>query len=272
MPADVRASEHIFNVFDEAGVRLWGQEVEGTIAQAEVADLDGDGIREVIVGVSGAGADTGKILVFDANGAPLWSKDTTAPYPYGAAFSGRMAVYAFVTGDLFGEGKREVVSISIDAQGWYPSRLCIFDSAGKLRASYWHPGHLQKVIIGAATAHGDSRIIAVGVNNDLRQTLETDGYVPIVLVLDPRNVSGEAPPYFGRSKEGTQLWYGAILPTHQTVERLELVDRNQNGIKQISVWMSSRNVLFLDFDGNLTGTGRGDGSTHDVTFGLVVKK
>ncbi|MCU1350533.1 MAG: caspase family protein [Acidobacteria bacterium] len=92
------------------------------------------------------------------------------------------------------------------------------------------------------------------VNNDLPQALAADGYIPSVFILDPRNVSGQAPPYFGRSKEGTQLWYGVILPTHQTIERLELVDRNQNGTKQISVWMSSRNVLYLDFDGNLTGT------------------
>jgi hypothetical protein len=96
--------------------------------------------------------DTGKILVFDASGAPLWSKDTMAPDPYGTSFSGRMAVVAFATGDLFRDGKREVVSLSIEAQGWYPSRLCIFDSAGTLRASYWQAGHLQKVIIGAATA------------------------------------------------------------------------------------------------------------------------
>jgi hypothetical protein len=272
LPADVRTSGHIFNVFDDAGVRLWGREVKGAIAQAEVSDLDGDGVREVIVGVGGAGADTGKILVFDGSGAPLWSNDTMAPYPYGTAFSGRMAVRAFTTGDLYNDGKREVASVSIDAQGWYPSRLCIFDSAGNLRASYWHPGHLQHVIIGAATAHGTPRIVVAGVNNDLRQVLDTDGYVPSVFVLDPRKVAGEAPPYFGRSTEGTQLWYGVILPTHQTIERLELVDRAQNGTKQISVWMSSRNVLYLDFDGNLTGTGRGDGSTGDVTFGLVVKK
>jgi hypothetical protein len=64
------------------------------------------------------------------------------------------------------------------------------------------------------------------VNNDLRQPLDTDGYVPSVLVLDPRNVSGEAPPYRGRLKDGSQLWYGAILPTHQTIQRLELVERN----------------------------------------------
>jgi hypothetical protein len=54
--------------------------------------------------------------------------------------------------------------------------------------------------------------------------------------------------------------------------RRRRVDRNQNGTKQISVWMSSRNVLYLDFAGNLIGTSRGDGSTGDATFGLVVKK
>ncbi len=91
-------------------------------------------------------------------------------------------------------------------------------------------------------------------------------------LLDPHKVAGEAPPYLGQLRESTQLWYGVILPTNQAIERLELVDRGQAGTKQISVWMSSRNVLYLDFDGRVVGIARGDGSTGEVTFGLVVKK
>lgn len=269
MPVSVRSSERIFNVFDAAGIRLWGGEVDGLIVQAEMADLDGDGVREVVVGVAGSGSDTGKILVFGSGGALLWSRNTMARAPYGTSLSGRMAVTSFATGDLFRDGKREIVSLSIDAQGWYPAHLCLFDNAGKLRGSYWHPGHLHKVIVGAGTANGEPRIIVAGVNNDLQQVFPGKGYYPTVFVLDPRSVTGEAPPYFGGSQKGTELWYGVILPTGQSVVRLELVDRDQNGTNQLSVWMSSANVLYLDFAGNVVGTARGDGATGDVTFGRI---
>jgi hypothetical protein len=272
MPANVRWSERIFNVFDIAGTRLWGGEIDGTIVQAEVADLDGDGVREVIVGGGGSGSDTGKILIFGSGGGLLWSRNTMARAPYGSNPSGRMAITSFATGDLFRDGKREIVSLSIDAQGWYPARLCLFDNTGELRGSYWHPGHLHKVVIGGETASGEPRIIIAGVNNDLQQILPAKGYFPAIMVLDPRRVAGEAPPYFGGSQNGTQLWYGVIGPTGQSIGRLELVDRDQNGTNQISVWMSSANVLYLDFAGNIVGTGKGDGATGDITFGLIEKK
>src|SRR6185436_1169694 len=87
-PAAVNSSDASFNVFNIAGIRLWGGRVKGKIARAEIADLDGDGQNEVVVGVA-AGEDSGKIIAYDAGGRRLWSADTTASYNYDGGHGGR---------------------------------------------------------------------------------------------------------------------------------------------------------------------------------------
>src|SRR6202035_744528 len=79
--ATVTIADRSFNVFDASGIRIWGREVAGTIAHAEVADLNGDGNKEVIVGVGAGGDDTGKIIAFSGAGERLWTADTTGCGP-----------------------------------------------------------------------------------------------------------------------------------------------------------------------------------------------
>lgn len=268
-PAAVRTEGSAFHVVDAAGITIWGHTAKGTIAHAELADLDGDGHAEVIVGVGSGGDDAGKILVYGGDGKQRWTAGTTAPFNYDSGRSGKLAVLTFTTGDLFLNGQREVVSLSLDSQGWYPSRLCVFDSGGSLVASYWHPGHLHQVVVGAETEHAAPQIIVSGVNNDLRAALHLDGYIKTVFLLDPRNVIGEAPPYLGKLRRGSELWYGVLLPATDVVERLEIVDRDQDGKNEISVWMASRNVFYLSFAGELRSIARADGATSGAEFHLL---
>lgn len=271
-PALVQAVESSFQVFNAAGVRLWGGTVRGKVEHAELADLDRDGHGEVVVGVGGEGEDVGKILVFNSDGVPRWSRDTTTTFNYDSARSGRLAVRTFTTGDLFRKGKRQIVTLSLDSQGWFPSRLCVFDHDGTLLSSYWHPGHLHHVVIGAPTERDEPRIIVSGVNNDLRGPLRLDGYVSTVFVLDPKRVAGEAPPYAGASQRGTELWYGVILPPNQVIERLQILDSNQDGVNEISVWSASKNVFYLTFGGQLLSIARGDGAVTLGKFYLLRTK
>jgi hypothetical protein len=266
-PASVNHVEGSFNVFNDAGIRLWGGRVRGKIARADVADLDGDGRNEVLVGVAD-GDDSGKIVAFAADGKRLWSANTTTSYNYLGSHGGKMAVTDFITADLDRRGKRQVVAIAIDGQGWYQSRLCVFEGDGTLRGSYWHPGHLHKVIVGAPTADAAPRIIAAGVNNDLQRTLSVRGHVSIVIVLDPANVTGEAPPYFGKAGKGTHLWYAFLLPPERPIERLEIVDFKHDDVNTISIWIAST-ALFLDFSGKVIAAEPGEGANTALQFGLA---
>lgn len=270
-PVRARIADDVVNVFGSDGTRLWRRQVGGPIVQVEVADLDGNDVNEVVVGVGGTDGDGGKICVFDARGKSLWSADTTMPTNYMGGHSGRMTIREFTTGDLFRRGKRQVVVLAIDAQGWYQSLLQVYDADGKRLGAYWHPGHLHKVVVGAATSHSEPRIVVSGVNNDLSAYLGHTGHTSTVFVFDPRNVAGEAPPQFGRSGKGSQLWYGAVFPNEQRVERLEIIDQNQDGLEEISVWMSSGTVFYLDFSGRVVETQYSQGMETVARFALVAK-
>lgn len=271
-PVRVRVENNLLNVFDEAGVRLWGKEVSGRISKAEVSDLDGDGMNEVVVGIGNRGDDTGKILAFDHGGEPLWTANTTSEYNYDGGHGERLTVETFVLGDLFRQGRQQIVALSVDADGWYQSRLTIWDSDGRLLSSYWHPGHLHKVAIGSKTPQHPRRIVVGAVNNDLRGAFGAEHSIGALFCLDPREIHGEAPPYFGRVGRGPYLWYGVFLPESQSVQRLDLLDRNRDGEAEISVWTSTGHVFYLSFEGEVIGRARSDGAQGESRFGLLVER
>ena len=206
--------------FGDDGSELWRREVRAPIALAEAADLDGDGTNEVILA-----ADT-SIIVFDITGEQVWTADE------------RMQVRTFVTGDVFRKKRRQVVALSVDERG-SRSRLCIFDHEGTRLSTYLHPGLLQDVAIDQLTSHHPPRIIVTAVNQDLEPILKVRGSVGSVFMLDPKKV-----------RSGSQLWYGAVLPPTQIIQRLEIIDHNNDGKRDICVTTSSGRI-YLNFDGQV---------------------
>jgi hypothetical protein len=265
----VRVLDNYFNVFNEEGVRVWGGNTAGRIVHAEVADLHGDGKNEVVVGVGTGGEDTGMVQAFGWDGKPLWTADTSAGFNYSGGHSDRLTVQAMVVADLFRQGSKQVVVLANDAQGWYQSRLTIWDGDGALRGSYWHPGHLHHVVVGAPTPQEPPRLIVAGVNNDLRPFFEAEKSLAAVFMLDPASIRGEAPPYFGRAGQGHCLWYGILVPQGQNVVKLEVLDRDRDGRQDISFWTEAGHVYYADFDGRVFVRGASDGVTGESRFGLL---
>ncbi len=268
-PVRVLEMDNFFNVISAAGVRIWGDEVSGRISHAEVADLNTDGKNEVVISVNTGGEDTGKILAFGYDGTRLWSADTTAEFNYSGGRSDRMAVNDFAIGDLFRQGRLQTVALSRDAQGWYQSRLTVWDHDGTLLSSFWHPGHLTEVLIASRTPDHPPRIIVSAVNNDLRPFFEEKGCIGALFMLDPTEVRGEALPYAGRSEPGPHLWYGVFAPGSQHVTRLEIVDYDHDGHNDISAWTSTGYAFYINFDGEVINVGGGDGAKGESGFGLV---
>jgi hypothetical protein len=268
-PDTVEVAAERVEAYSRKHALLWVRRVSGTIARARVVDLNGDGSPEVIVGVGSGGTDTGKVLAFDCKGDSFWTSTTTAPFNYDGGHSDRMSVVELAIADLFGSGRQQVVSLSIDSQAWFQSRLCIFDSDGGVLSSYWHPGHLHKVVIGSEQPEAPKRIIVAGVNNNLRAAFAGKGEVSVVFMLDPHNVQGEAPPYGGRSGPGTELWYGVILPRGPEIVLLDVLDHDDDGRNEIIAWTNKSHILYLGFDGKLIGGGGGDGAEGEIRYGLL---
>jgi caspase domain-containing protein len=255
-PSFARTEGDVVEVYSETGPRLWLHKFAANLLRVEVADLNGDCKKEVVVGAGGQGADAGKVVAFDFQGKELWSADAPREFIYQGSHSGKMSVRALEIADLFGDGRQQTVVLYHDTLGWYPARLSIFDSDGALLSSYFHPGHLHMLKIGSRTPAEPPQIFVAGVNNDLLRFVPTDAgrYPAVVFALDPRQIRGrraEAPPYLGSIGAGDHSWYGVLLARNVEIERLELLDRDADGIKELCVWSKGSRVLYLDFAGKL---------------------
>jgi hypothetical protein len=237
-PGRVDTGGTLLRVIGDSGMPLWQHTLNATIVQAAIADLEGDGQKEVVV------AAGGKVLAFGATGAELWSVDTNAPNNY--ADAGSMTVRTFTIGRLSHKRQQQIVALSADDEG-HASRLSIVAN-GRLVGGYWHPGPLQHVAIAARTTHHAPKIIVTGINRDLRSLLHVKGAVGSIFLLDPKRVSGEAPPYHGKLGAGSQVWYGYILPATQTIKALDIVNVDSGGKRDISLSTSHGHIL-LDFEG-----------------------
>ena len=87
--------------------------------------------------------------------------------------------------------------------------------------------------------------------------------------LITKTVSGEAPPYFGSTGHGSELWYGIILPKGEALYRLDVLDHDGDDRNEICVWTDRGNIFYLSFAGELKGLGRSDGATGGAEFRLV---
>jgi hypothetical protein len=258
-PVTIAIAGTSLSALNEEGTFLWRREVKGPVSHTEVVDLDGDGTNEVVAGIGRGGEDSGRIVVFDAAGNPAWSADTNAP---ATGDSVRMSVKTFTTGDLFRKGTRQIVALSVGEEVSSPSRLTVFAKDGKQLASYRHPGGLQDVVIATLTARTAPRIIVTAVNTTLNPILGVDGPVGTIFMLDPKSIRGEAP----------QLWYGTVLPSPQTIDRLEIVDHDNDGRRDIAITTSTGHTFHLDFDGRIIATSHPEGAAIDAHFGLIAPK
>ncbi len=271
-PAIARTLDRYVNVFNDEGVRLWGVEVGGRVGQAQVADLNGDGKNEVVIGIdTNVGRDneeTGHVVVVGATGERLWSRDTWAPYVYAGGHGDRFTIRALAVGGLFKTGELQIVALSADSQAWYQARLTIWGSRGDLLASYWHPGHLSQVRI-IEMPGGKPGLVVDGLNNDLRGVFGGESPIPVVFMLDPSEVSGEAPPYRGSAGRGPHTWYGMVSPPEHRVIRIDVLDRDNDGRPDLGIWTQTAHVFYLDADGHLMAKASGDGATGSAQWSLI---
>jgi hypothetical protein len=250
-PARVEFDEKSITAFDSKGLQLWVHPVNGHVAEARVADLDGDRANEVVASVDG------KLAVLRPTGQAWWTGDTDTPHNYAGA--GHLVVSKFVIGDLYRKRRRQIVALSMDETGAPSSRLSIFDGDGSVLGGYFHPGRLLDVAIGRATSHHAPKIIVTGVTDALDATVTFCGKCSSVFLLDPKDVEGEAPPYRGKLGFGTQVWYGYLQAS--SIERLEIIDRNNDGKRDIFIAVPNGGVS-LDFDGKII-------EAKNAPFGLV---
>ncbi|MEA2490889.1 MAG: Caspase domain [Acidobacteriota bacterium] len=170
------------------------------------------------------------ITVFRPSGAQWWSTDPTRP---------NLLVKNFFVADITTRKKRIVV-LSNGADGGEPSYLSVFQPGGRQEGGYPDSSHLRRVTVAAQTARHKRMLVVAGDHN--------------VFLLDPKNVS-------------RPVWYGTVTPRSVTIERVDVTDYGNDGIRDLAVHTSAGHTLHLDFQGKLLGKPIGD-----AQFQLLARK
>ena len=132
-----------------------------------------------------------------------------------------MTLRTFKTADLFRKHRRELVALWFDEHS-AASRLSIHDNDGRLLSAYDDPGPLEYLAIDRPTTRHAPKIIVAGGNH-----------------------------VFLFHRDGTRLWHGMITPLSETIERLQVVDYDNDAQRDIAVSTKSGNTFYLDFEGEL---------------------
>lgn len=126
---------------------LWRKDFAEDVVRAEAADLDADGLQEVIVGVPGT------LTAFDRDGTELWNRS-----------GGEMSLSGFTVGDLFRKHTQQIIAIWNDS-GESLSRLSIVGADGEQLAECEHAGRLRTVMIDRPTRLHHPKIVATSTDS-----------------------------------------------------------------------------------------------------------
>jgi len=213
---------------------------QGNVCRTILADLDGDGINELITthrlaGDQQASANQGtKLRAIDVSARKeIWAipfvdtvKYLNRPYsPYYSTFS-------ILFAEIEGHGEKEIL-VSAQNVGRSPSFIARVDSKGRILGQYWHFGAISSLYAVDVDGDGCNEIIACGENNT-HDTTQSE--FPMVAVLDPKKIIG---------KTRSSICTGFDLPPSDAeIDYIKFPDADINvALKQKSV------TNFMLFDG-----------------------
>jgi hypothetical protein len=147
---------------------------------------------------------TGKVVCFNYRKEKLWEFPCGQAGIYqaaGEANSGYFAARHVVAEDLNGDAKKEIIVNSGHAV-WHPGQVAILDERANKLSEYWHPGIFTYLGLVDFNSDGVKEIILGGGNNALDCR-------PVISVLDPSRVFGQAMPYTAKGdiERAKEEWY-----------------------------------------------------------------
>ena len=234
MPArDTKVSSVIQNknsstidAYNREGVKLWSYPVprlnefmrteEGTGRSfLQVADLNGDGMNEVITSLPLPGGDVeedGEVLhvLNSDNTEILRIKPGETVMCRGRTYPDEFRVGGFSIGDFSGTGKMEIVVLMNHLHS--PSSVSRYDARGNRLGTYRHFGQLT--LMGTKPiADGARREFVLYGGSDRAE----GNYAAVILGLDPSLITGDGESSFsggfGLPHSAAELYYALVPPT-----------------------------------------------------------
>jgi hypothetical protein len=152
-----------------------------------VTDLDGDGIREILVVTQSMvnPLRPGILHCLDERGAGLWQYQPGRPLVFGnTRYDEVYNIRFFLLEDFNHDGRKEILILAHN-HSYFPSTLTLLDCAGRPHGQYVHSGHFQTATLADLDGNGRKEILAAGINN---------GYLRgFLAILDDRALAGTSP-------------------------------------------------------------------------------
>ncbi len=234
------------HVLDKDGKKKWDMSPRYgyNIREIYVDDLDGDGIKEILVG---AGPKTSRsrdeIFVISSIGKILWSVHVGGE------------IHAIASEDLDGDGIKEVLIGCYGRGGTYNRQavMHVFNSTGKERFKYGTERGVASILVDDIDSDGVKEIL-VGTYQDLcvldnegkdLWQYTTNGLIREILLEDINNdtekeiILGSNDVYVLES-DGDLKWKNSVGPE---VYDMTIMDLNKDGLKEIIVGSDSGYVL-----------------------------
>lgn len=202
------------------GGKAWQGQTKGNILVRGSADLEGDGVREVFVGIDGHKEDAGAVVCMTIDGSRRWQFNTGAKHWNGQGVTDEMSVTGLRIVDLDGDGKKETVSVSNHIR-LYPCRVCVISWEGKLLSEFWNPGHGGQPQAGDVDGDGKPELFVPFVNNDL-------GGTQYLACFHGADVRGEAPSNAGQGT-GSYAWYTKLEGAKAPLTRIVFLRKKEGG-------------------------------------------
>lgn len=207
-------------------VTAWGR--DGTRLWQH--DAGGPVVRAEVVDLNADGEQeiivglTSGIMCLSERGERTWSIDEGMP------------LRTFVTADLFRKHTRQIVALWSGPQS-SASKLSLIGAGGQRLAIYERPGPLANVAVDRPTTRHAPKIIVTAAND--------------IFLLDPKKVAA-----------GRPVWSGSIQPPSETIEKLEIIDHDNDRRRDIDITTAGGTEFFLDFEGKVIDSR----SARDVRF------
>ncbi len=134
--------------------------------KALIADLDGDGRREVLFSYQPEepARRGNSLLCFEQNGRLRWEKALNAA----KTFMGREFSPGYLPRLLrsVSAGGAHYVLVVANHHLWFPSQTVLLDAAGgQVRSEYWHPGAIHRCLLHDLDGDGVPEVVLGGINN-----------------------------------------------------------------------------------------------------------
>lgn len=164
----------------------------GRYTKTVLADLNGDGINEIITGLNllgyGTGVDDRRLLVLDSQGKLVWQKKIVEPVRYlDRSYSPYFNVQAVVVMNCGPSGAKNVF-VEANNEGRSPSLVQRLDGNGNVVGTWWHFGGMIGMTQRDLDEDGVPELILWG-KNDSQDS--THGEFPALAVLDPAKIVGD---------------------------------------------------------------------------------